>query len=125
MKKASSQSMKLQGSISSFISIGVFLEGIDILYCQNTIVAATTFVDYYKESPDWDTPSVIKRIKLPLLAVVGDQDIVVPTFAGRMKGTKQANVKFILVEDAGHFFLDLFVEDLADAIAAFVNGKSS
>ena len=101
------------------------MEGIDILYCRNTLVAATTFADYYKELPDRDTPSVIKRIKLPLLAVVGDKDRIVPTFAGRMKGTKQANVKFILVEDAGHFFLDLFVEDLADAIAAFVNGESS
>ena len=104
---------------------GELMQGVEILYCRNTLVAAITFVDYYKEIPDWDTPSVIKRIKLPVLAVVGDKDLVVPQFAGRMKGTKQANVKFVLVEDAGHFFLDLFGEDLADAIANFVNGGSS
>ena len=104
---------------------GELMEGVDILYCPNTTVAAATFVDYYNELPDRDTPSVIKRIKLPVLAVVGDKDRVVPKFAGRMKGTKQANVKFVLVEDAGHFFLDLFGEDLADAVAAFVSGGSS
>ena len=101
------------------------MEGVDILYCPNTIVAANTFVDYYNELPYMDTPSLIKRIKLPVLAVVGDNDQVVPEFLGRMTGTKQANVKFVVVEDAGHFFLDLFGEDLADAIAEFVNAGSS
>jgi pimeloyl-ACP methyl ester carboxylesterase len=97
------------------------MEGLDILYCPNTIVAADTFVDYYNEFPYLDTPSVIKRIKSPVLAVVGDNDQVVPEFLERMVGTKQANVKFVVVEDAGHFFLDLFGEDLADAISDFVN----
>lgn len=97
------------------------MEGVDLLYCPNTIVAANTFVDYYNESPYLDTPSVIKRIKSPVLAVVGDNDQVVPEFLGRMMGVKQINVKFVVVEDAGHFFLDLYGEDLADAIADFVN----
>jgi pimeloyl-ACP methyl ester carboxylesterase len=101
------------------------MEGVDMLYCSNTIVAANTFVDYYNELPYLDTPSVIKRIKLPVLAVVGDNDQVVPEFSGRMMGTKQANVKFVVVEDAGHFFLDMFGEDLADAISDFVNAGNS
>ena len=124
-KKALAPLLKKARTLVKANNGGELMKGIDILYCRNTIVSATTFVDYYKELPDWDTPSVIKRIKLPVLAVVGDKDLVVPQFAGRMKGTKQANVKFILVEDAGHFFLDLFGEDLADAIAAFVNDGSS
>ena len=100
------------------------MKGVDLLYCPNTIVAANTFVDYYSESPDLDTPSVIKRIKSPVLAVVGDNDQVVPEFLERMIGTSQANVKFLVVGDAGHFFLDLFGEDLADAVADFVNAKN-
>jgi hypothetical protein len=42
-----------------------------------------------------------------------------------MMGTKQANVKFLVVEGAGHFFLDLFGEDLADAISDFVDAGNS
>ena len=101
------------------------MEGVDFIYCHNTKVAAATFVDYYRGYPDRDTPSVIKRIKMPVLAVVGSEDRVNPNFAARMKGTAQANVKFVVVEDAGHFFRDLFGEDLADAIAEFVAGSCS
>ncbi|MBH89032.1 MAG: alpha/beta hydrolase [Magnetovibrio sp.] len=97
------------------------MEGVDLLYCPNTIVAAKTFVDYYSESPLLDTPSVIRRIKLPVLAVVGDNDQVVPKFLEQMIMFDQPNVKFKIIEDAGHFFLDLYSEDLADEIAAFVN----
>lgn len=101
------------------------MEGVDFVYCPNTRVAATTFVDYYRDEPGRDTPSTIKRITMPVLALVGSEDKVNPKFASRMKESKQANVKFVLVEDAGHFFLDLFGEDLADAIAEFVVGGSS
>lgn len=104
---------------------GALMEGVDFVYCPNTLVAAATFVDYYRDNPDRDTPSVIKRIKIPVLAVVGSQDRVNPKFAGRMKGTAQANVTFTVIEDAGHFFLDLYGEDLADAVAAFVAAGGS
>ena len=101
------------------------MEGIDFVYCPKAKVAAASFVDYYQDVPDRDTPSAIKRIKIPVLAIVGEQDRVNPKFASRMKATRQANVKFVLVEDAGHFFLDLFGDDLADAVAEFVGGGSS
>ena len=38
----------------------------------------------------------------------------------RMRGSTQANVRFIEIEDAGHFFLDFYGEDLADLIAEFL-----
>jgi len=101
------------------------MEGVDFVYCPNTKVAAATFVDYYRDLPDRDTPSVIKRITMPVLAVAASKDTVNPKFAGRMKGTTQANVKVVVVEDAGHFFRDLMGEDLADAVAEFVGGGSS
>jgi len=101
------------------------MQGVDFIYCKNTTVAAATFVDYYRPNLDRDTPSVIKRVKMPVLAIVGENDRVSPKFAGRMKGTTQANVKFVMVEEAGHFFRDLLGEDLADAVAEFVGGSSS
>lgn len=98
----------------------VVLEGVDFLYCPNSRVTAATFAEYYGEVPDRDTPSVIKRIKIPVLAVAAGADRINSKFAGKMKSTKQANVKFVIVEDAGHFFRDLYGEDLADAIEEFI-----
>ena len=63
---------------------------------------------------------VIKGIKMRVMEVGGSENRVNPNLAARMKGTAQANVKFVVVEDAGHFFRDLFGEDLADAVAEFV-----
>lgn len=101
------------------------MEGVDFVYCPNTKVAAASFVDYYRPDPDRDAPTLIKRITMPVLAVVASKDRVNPKFAGRMKSAPQANVTFVEVEEAGHFFLDLFGEDLADAVAAFVGGENS
>jgi len=101
------------------------LKDVDFLYCPKTSVTAATFVDYYRDNPERDTPSVIKRIKLPVLAVAGGDDRINRHFAKRMKGHGQANVKLVVVEDAGHFFRDLYGEDLADAVAAFAGDPGS
>jgi len=82
--------------------------------------AAATFADYYGANPERDTPGVIRRITLPVLAVAGGSDRVNPLFGKKMKKLSQANVKLVVIEDAGHFFRDLFGEDLADAIAEFI-----
>ena len=96
------------------------MKNVDFLYCPKTTVTAATFADYYGAHPERDTPSVIRRITLPVLAVAGGSDRVNPHFGKKMKKLPQANVKLVVIEDAGHFFRDLFGEDLADAIAEFI-----
>jgi len=126
-KNFSKELSSLLKKAHTFVKAGkgdTIMANVDFLYCPKTKVAAATFINYYEKFQDRDTPSVIKRIKLPVLAVVGDKDPVVPKFASRMKKSSQANVKLIIVEDAGHFFRDLFGEDLADAIAQFITQKN-
>ena len=96
------------------------MKDVDFLYCPKTTVTAATFADYYGANPKRDTPGVIRRITLPVLAVAGGSDRVNPHFGKKMKKLPQANVKLVVIEDAGHFFRDLFGEDLADAIAEFI-----
>ena len=97
------------------------MKGVDFIYCPNTSVSTATFVDYYGGNPDRDTPSVLDRVtKTPVLLVTGSEDRINPHMAKKMEGRAGPNVRMVVIEDAGHFFLDLFNEDLADAIAAFV-----
>ena len=96
------------------------MKDVDFLYCPKTTVTAATFADYYGANPERDTPGVIRRITLPVLAVAGGSDRVNPHFGKKMKKLPQDNVKLVVIEDAGHFFRDLFGEDLADAIAEFI-----
>lgn len=96
------------------------MQGVNFAFCPDTVVAAATFAENYTDAPDRDTPSVIERIGMPVLVVVGTEDTVVPNLAERMRGTTQANVLFTEIEDASHFFLDFYGEDLADLVAGFL-----
>ncbi|NQU59989.1 MAG: alpha/beta hydrolase [Rhodospirillales bacterium] len=99
---------------------GALMKGVDFAFCPNSTAAAATFADYYGANPDFDTPSVIARIKMPVLIVTGSADRVNPGMPEKMKGRTGANVTLVEVDGAGHFFRDLFGEDLADAVAEFI-----
>lgn len=96
------------------------MQGVNFAYCPDTVVAAATFAENYTDTQERDTPSVIERIEVPVLVVVGTEDTVSPNLAERMRGTMQANELFTEIEDAGHFFLDFYGEDLADLVADFL-----
>jgi len=99
---------------------GELMKGVDFAYCPTSMVAARTFADYYGHFPDRDTPSVVTRIKMPVLIVTGSADRINPGLPEKMKGRTGANVTLVEIDGAGHFFRDLYGEDLADAVAEFV-----
>jgi len=96
------------------------IEGIGFSFCGETTVTAATFVDNYVEYPDRNTPTVIQRIEIPVLVAVGTDDTVATGLAPAMRKITQDNVTFVEIEDAGHFFLDFFGEDLLDAAEEFI-----
>ncbi len=98
------------------------LKNIGFIYCPKTSVTASSFYDYYNADMNKDTPSIIRDIKKPVLLVIASNDQVVKGLAERMKGKESPNIKIITVEDAGHFFQDLYGEDLADGVAEFIQG---
>jgi pimeloyl-ACP methyl ester carboxylesterase len=101
---------------------GTVMKGVGFLYCRNANVTASSFESYYKDDIRKDTPSILSRIKKPVLVIVGSADRVVRGLpeAVRKSGS---SAKLVVVEDAGHFFHDLFADDMADAIAKFANSS--
>lgn len=102
---------------------GTVMKGVGFLYCRNANVTAATFENYYNDDIRKDTPSILSRIKKPVLVISGSDDKVVRGLPGAVKKAGSA-AKLVVVEDAGHFFNDLFAEDMADAIAEFVGPGS-
>ena len=97
---------------------------VDILYCPKATVTAASFFSYYNKDPFLDTPTILKqRITKPVLVVVGSEDKVVAGIIEAMKTVKKPNVSLKVIDDAEHFFRDLYGEDLADAVAEFVGGS--
>ena len=99
--------------------------GVGILYCPGTDVTAQTFLDYYGPGPAHDAPSILDEIKIPVLVIAASQDKVVTDLSEKMMGRVGGQVGFIVIEEAGHFFLNFFAEDAADAIVKFVGGRGS
>ncbi|MBF6058836.1 alpha/beta hydrolase [Thiomicrorhabdus heinhorstiae] len=96
------------------------MEHTDLLYCKDTKVSASAFVSYYKDEPRMDTPTLLKRAHYPTLVIVGTADDVVSDLAEKMQSVDNELVKFDTVEDADHFFLDFYAEDLVSKSVEFI-----
>lgn len=94
-----------------------------LLYCPTAKVSAASFVSYYRPDPRFDTPSILGEIKVPVLVMAGSNDTVVADLPQKMTGKADgAKVAFKVIDGADHFFLDLYAEDVADAMEAFIIG---
>jgi len=85
---------------------------VDFLTCKQAPVLNAAFLDGYAERP----PGLAVETGHPTLVIVAGKDEVVPDLAARLP----PEVKPVVIEGASHFFLDLYGEEAADAIAAFL-----
>ncbi len=99
------------------------LKGGGILNCKNADVAAWSFVSYYRSDTRFNTSSILGESKIPVLVIAGGNDMIVLGLAETVKPIADGkHVSFKMIDDADHFFLDLFVEDVVDFIDRFVSG---
>lgn len=98
-----------------------YMKGVGILYCPGADVTADSFRSYYEPNSHFDTPYLLPKIKMPVLVVTGDADTVVPDIAKRVAPLADGErIRLVTVEDADHFFLDLYGEDVIDALEEFI-----
>jgi len=90
------------------------------IYCPKTSVTAAAFVGYYGADRFFNTPTVLVRVKKPVLVIAASEDTVVRGLPKKMAGVVNAKIKLEVVEGAGHFFLDFYSEDVANLISDFV-----
>lgn len=100
-------------------------ENVGFIYCPGATVTAASFVDYYAEDLYRDTPSALVRAKYPVLVIAGSQDDVVKNLPEKMEGVVNDFIKLSVIDGAGHFFLDFYIEDAADMISEFAEGLMS
>jgi alpha/beta superfamily hydrolase len=84
----------------------------DFLLCKEAPVLGATFLDAYQEM----LPQLAAETGHPTLVVVAGKDEIVPDLGKKLP----SQVQRVVIEGSGHFFPDLYGEDAADAIAAFL-----
>jgi len=101
------------------------MAGAGLLYCPGADVTAESFVAYYRSDPHNDTSVVLRDIKVPVQVIAGGRDSVVPDLREKVASQVEGKtLQFAIIDDAGHFFLDLYAEDVADLIEEFLAAGS-
>lgn len=95
------------------------------LHCKPAKVTAAAFHDYYAPDPQHDVLHLLGEVAIPVHVVLAGDDKVMPSLKTAFEHAKAAkslpaNVEGTTVDGADHFFRDLFGDDLADQVAAFV-----
>jgi len=97
------------------------MEKTGLLYCRGATVSAATFVSYYTHDPRRHSPELLPRIKKPTLIIAGGDDKVVVGLDKLVPPhLNEKTQRFEIVEEAGHFFRDLYIEDVVDLIVEFL-----
>ena len=99
-----------------------FMYAIGFVYCPGVDVTPETFVNYYEPDMRRDTPTVIPKIAKPTLLVIASEDTVNPKMHNAAKPfVKSGKIEMAVIDGAGHFFRDLYGDDVADAMEEFIN----
>ena len=96
------------------------IDGISIIYCENSGASAEAVLSYYGNYPEYDTPTVLKETNIPTLVIAGSLDTVVADLPEKMESIDKENIELVVVEDADHFFLDLFADEAVEYAVDFI-----
>ena len=102
---------------------GEWMDAPGFIYCRNAVVTARAFKSFYAADTGQDTAALVARVKLPVLVLAATKDAVVPDVVASfapLANSSGGRVHLDRIEDADHFFRDLFAEDVADRIADFI-----
>jgi pimeloyl-ACP methyl ester carboxylesterase len=97
------------------------LEHVGFLYCPDGSATAAAFVSHYADDARLDTPSLVSKLKQPVLVVAATDDDVVPDAVQRFTPLADGkHIRLTVVEGADHTFRDLYAEDLYGAVIPFI-----
>lgn len=112
---ATAQSLVNQGKAKTL------MKNTDHIYCENTTVTAESFVSYNKPDQRFNTPSLLTKIKQPVLVFAGSADTTVKDLDKKVAPyLKKGKVDLSVIDGAGHMFRDLYAEDVVDQIVEYL-----
>jgi pimeloyl-ACP methyl ester carboxylesterase len=94
---------------------------VGFVYCADSGATAATFVDYYTDRPERNTPSIIDQLSMPVLVFAGSEDEVVKGLIPQTEAKLEpGKVDLIIIEGSDHFFRDLYAEELVEMMVEYI-----
>lgn len=100
-----------------------WMEHTDFIYCTDSRVKASSFVNYYTPDPKFNTPYILKETSVPSLVISGSEDKTVSDLPEKMAGVTNPLVQHIVIEGADHYFRDLYADEVAEQIIEFLENQ--
>jgi pimeloyl-ACP methyl ester carboxylesterase len=111
-------------SLSEEQSDDAVLSSTGFLYCPDADVTAGSFLSYYSVDNRRNTPFLLPDLRQQTLVIAGSDDTVVGDLPDQIQGMDLPDhIRFEVVDGAGHFFRDLYGEDLSDLIVEFLEAE--
>jgi pimeloyl-ACP methyl ester carboxylesterase len=98
------------------------MQNVDFFFCPNTRVSANSFFDYYREDGEFARlPDYLRQADIPVLVIAGSADERQPDVVRLLSpATDGREKKLVVIENAGHFFLDLNIEEAIEYAVEFI-----
>ena len=97
------------------------MKNVGHIYCPDTSVTAESFVSYNRPDNRLDTPSLLKKIKQPVLVIAGSKDKTVKNLDKLVAPmVKKGKIDLLVIDGAGHMFRDLYADDVVDYIVEYL-----
>ena len=95
----------------------LLLQQQDVLSCENTTVSAAVFRSYYSPIPEKNSPTLLSSVKVKTSVYLGTNDPLTPGFiAQQVLFSANPLVNLVMIEDADHFFRDLYADEIIEDI---------
>jgi len=91
------------------------------VYCEGATASAAALLSYHAPDERMHTPSLIAAIEPPVLVIAASDDQSVPGVAAAMEEAGDASI--VEIDGADHFFRDLYVYDMVEAIVGFLDAN--
>jgi len=100
---------------------GTLINQVGFLSCDAARVSAAAFLSHYALASQHDTPALLPRLRVPTLIVVAGGDEVARDTEPRFRPlVDDRRLRMVVIPGADHFFNDLYGEDAAEAVVAFL-----
>jgi pimeloyl-ACP methyl ester carboxylesterase len=96
------------------------MENVDFIFCPKATVSAASFVSYYRIAPERFLPNLMKATRKPTLFIAAGEDNRMPDLNRLvMPFVDGERTRLVIIDGAGHFFLDLHTDDAVQEMARF------
>jgi len=95
----------------------------DFGFCPKAAVSATAFYDFYEQGDEfWNAHLFLPQTDVPVLVIAGTIDERQPNIPQHVEPYVDGERIFLtLIDNAGHFFRDLNIDDAVEAAVSFIN----